>query len=385
MEPERIDRIRRAFEANFASGREVGAALSIWSGGREEVHFCGGFRDAARTVPWTPETLVLIWSATKGIAAACALRVIESFGCDLEMPVARLWPEFSGGGKAGVTLGQVLSHQAGLAALGVQGLDVLDHESVVRAIETQPPLWDVGHGHGYGPRTFGFLVDEIVRRATGEVSLGAYWRSELADPLALDLWIGLPESEFPRVATMLPPRAEDLRGGDPFFEAFADPGSLTRRAFSSPGGLASVSSMNSPAARSASLPGMGGIGTASSLAKFYAILAEGGRWNGKSHWGDSAMGWMSNRLTQGPDKVLLTDTAFSAGFLMDPLDAFGNKLRAILGPSPGAFGHPGAGGSLAFADPANRIGFAYVMNRMEPGALPGERALSLVRALYDPL
>lgn len=376
-------RLRSAFERNFVLGREVGAALSVWQNGREIVSVCGGFRDAAREIPWEPETLVLIWSATKGMAAACALHAIERAGLGLETRMADVWPEFARGGKEKITIGNVLSHSAGLGALDRTDLSVLDHEGVVRAIEEQVPFADAAAGPGYGPRTFGFIVDELVRRIAGGTPLGRYWRREFGDPLGLDLWIGLPEAEHPRAATILPARSA-AAGNSAFLEAMGRADSLTRKAFSSPGGLLAVSAMNSPAARSASLPSMGGIGSARALAQFYALLAAGGRWNGISYFGDRAVRWMSTRLSQGIDKILQIETSFSAGFMLDPADADGRKIRELLGPSPRAFGHPGAGGSLGFADPDSGIGFGYVMNQMEPGVLPDERAQALVRALYAP-
>lgn len=378
-------RIQSAFEANFSGGREVGAALSVWQDGEEILSLCGGFRDAARQVPWQHDTLVLIWSATKGMASACALHAVDSAGLALDARVSEIWPEFGGGGKAGITIGQVLSHSAGLGALDRTGLSVLDHADVVRAIEEQAPFQEAVGGPGYGPRTFGFLADEIVRRLNGGVPLGDYWRAEFAEPLGLDLWIGLPAELHHRAAAVLPARvAASSDRKDAFLEAMTKPGSLTRRAFSSPGGLLEVSAMNTPPARSASIPSMGGIGSASALAKFYAMLALGGVWRGRRYLGENAIAWMTTRLSQGFDKVLQLDTSFSAGFMMDPLDASGKKIRALLGPSLRAFGHPGAGGSLGFADPENGIGFGYVMNQMEPGVLPGERARAIVDSLYAP-
>ena len=376
-------RLRAAFDENFALGREVGAALSVWIDGREVVNICAGYRDAARHLPWQPDTLVLIWSATKGMASACALRAIERAGADLETVVADFWPEFASAGKEHVTFGDVLSHRAGLGAINATDISILDHEAVVHAIEKQPPLRDSEGGPGYGPRTFGCIVDEIVRRLTGGMPLGDYWRQEFADPLGLDLWIGLPEHEHHRVATMLAVRAGDQESNTSFLKAFADPSSLTHRAFASPGGLQAVWEMNAPAARSASIPSMGGIGTASALAKFYAMLTLGGRWAGRTYLGTKAAGWMNARRSLGFDSILRLETSFSAGFMMDPIDAAGRKTRSILGPSLTAFGHPGAGGSLGFADPENGVSFGFVMNKMEPGVLPNERAAALVRAIYN--
>jgi len=372
------DRLRAAFEANFQNGAEVGAALTVWQDGREIFSASQGWRDAARSIPWTPDTLVLIWSATKGLTSACVLHALDRAGLDLPARVADFWPEFGENGKTGITVGEVLSHRAGLSALPNKTASFTDHEAVICAIEQQAALWPAGEGHGYGPRTYGFVADEIVRRLSGK-TLGVYWREEFGEPMALDLWIGLPEGLHARVAQMLAPRAG---GEDDFTRAMAVPGSLTREAFSTPAGLASPSAMNTPAMRSASFPSFGGIGSAGSLAKFYAMLAAGGEWDGRRYFSRRVLGWMCEPLTQGLDKTLCDETAFSAGFMLDPVDAAGKKRRSLFGPSPSAFGHPGAGGSLAFADPVNRIGFAYVMNQMEPGVLPKARAVSLVRALY---
>ena len=383
MSPDRLERAREAFEANFQRGAEVGAALSIWRGDEELLSVQGGWRDAARTHPWTAETLVLIWSATKGLASACALHAMERAGLPLDARVAEVWPEFGQCGKESITIGQVLSHRAGLSALDAVDLSLLDHDGVARAIEWQPPLWNDA-GHGYGPRTFGFVVDEIVRRLSGGTPLGVYFRKHIGDPMDLDLWIGLPAEHHARVAQMLAPRARGCEEPeDAFSQALADPGSLTRRAFASPGGLLGASAMNSPAARSSSIPSLGGIGSASALARFYAMLASGGSANGVQIFRHHSIRQMEAPLSQGMDKVLRLETAFSAGFMKDPVGSDGEKLRRTFGTSLRAFGHPGAGGSLAFADPEARIGFAYVMNQMEPGVLPKRRALSIVEALYQ--
>jgi CubicO group peptidase (beta-lactamase class C family) len=378
------ERVRAAFEENFSRGTEVGAAVAIWKDGAEAFSLCGGWRDAARSLPWEPDTLVLIWSATKGLSAACVLHALEQRGVPLEARVMEFWPEFGRSGKESITVGQVLSHRAGLSALDAKDLSLLDHEGVARAIERQPPLWGEGEGHGYGPRTFGFVADEMVRRLSGGTPLGAYFRTHFAEPLDLDLWIGLPAEHHARVAQMLAARVPACpEPEDAFSEALTDPGSLTRRAFAAPGGVLGASAMNSPAVREASLPSLGGIGSASSLAKFYAVLASGGTWQGAPYLGGRAFDHMTHTLAQGYDKVLHVETAFSAGFMRDPVDGEGKKLRTVFGPSLQAFGHPGAGGSLAFADPETGLGFAYVMNQMEMGALPRRRALALVDALYS--
>ncbi|MGH8045689.1 MAG: serine hydrolase domain-containing protein, partial [Chthoniobacterales bacterium] len=296
------ERMRAAFDANFASGVEVGAAVSVWKDDAEVLSLCGGWRDAARSLPWEPDTMVLIWSATKGPASACVLHALERSGIPLEARVAEFWPEFGRSGKESITVGQVLSHRAGLGALDAKDLSLLDHEGVTRAIERQTPLWT--DGHGYGPRTFGFVADEMVRRLAGGVTLGEYFRTHFGEPLDLDLWIGLPAEHNARVAQMLAAKVSGCpEPDDAFTEALADPASLTRRAFATPGGVLGASAMNSPAVRGASLPSLGGIGSASSLAKFYAMLAAGGAWNGTHFFGAHTFAHMTRTLSQGYDKV----------------------------------------------------------------------------------
>lgn len=375
-------RIEKAFEENFQRGEEVGAALSIWREGREVVSLFQGFADGARSIPWTAETLVLIWSATKGISSACLLHALNAAGSGLQTRVIDLWPEFGAGGKAAVTVGELMSHQAGLAALDEAAISVFDHEALAASLAAQTPNWDPGVTHGYGPRTYGVLADELVRRLTG-MTLGEYFRREFAEPLELQIWIGLPEAEHHRVAQMLPARMNCEEAETPFHQAMSQAGTLTRRAFSAPAGLAGASAMNSPAVRSASLPSLGAIASVSSLGKFYAVLAAGGQWQGRSYFAETVRDWMTHPLANDVDEVLLTDTAFSAGFMLDPVDpSTGEKKRRLLGPSLRAFGHPGAGGSLAFADPENRLAFAYAMNQMQSGILPGARAQRLVDAIY---
>ena len=376
--------LRQAFEKNFTDGLEVGAALSVFRGEEEAISICGGFCDAARSVPWRDETMVLIWSATKGVAAACVLHAMQEAGADLHTRVADFWPEFARAGKDTLTLGHVLSHRAGLCTLDEASANILHRDSVVRAIEMQTPLLPVEAGPAYGPRVFGFVLDEILRRLSGGEALADYWRRVFAEPLGIDLWIGLPENLNHRVATILPPRAGKPGAGDELFaKSFADPGSLTRRAFSSLRGISGISAMNAPEVRAASLPSMGGISSAQALAKFYAMLASGGTWDGRAFFKKETMEWMSTRLTQGFDPVLQRELSFSAGFMMDPIGEDGQKNRFLLGPSPSAFGHAGAGGSLGFADPEQGIGFGYVMNQMESGVLPDERCTTLVCALYS--
>ena len=382
-------RLRAHFEGNFSGRGELGAAVAVWQDGREVLSLAGGRRakdPADAPLPFAADTPVLVWSATKGPASACLLHVLATDGIPLATPVAALWPEFAQNGKETVTLGQLLAHSAGLAALDdPTAVDVRDHAAVARALAAQAPNWPPGTAHGYHPRTFGFLLDELVRRLRPGQTLGGYWREHFAGPHGLDFWIGLPPAVDAaaggRVATIYPAQLPSRLGERPvaqadFYRALADAGSLTRRAFNSPSGLHQVSAMNLPENRARELPSFGGIGTAGALAKFYGLLATGVLLPG------SGREWPWTPLTDGPDEILRLPTAFSAGFMVDPCGATdGRKSRELFGPGPRAFGQPGAGGSHAFGDPDRGLGFAYVMNGMESGVLPNERSLGLVRAL----
>jgi CubicO group peptidase (beta-lactamase class C family) len=364
------------FRENFEHFGELGAAVSIWQNGKPVVDLYGGFCDARREKPWKSDTLVLVWSATKGIGSACVLHVLQEHRIEIDTPVAEFWPEFAQAGKEKISLSQLLSHQAGLCALDAR-VDILDYGAVIRALEVQKPLWTPGTAHGYHARTFGFLLDELVRRIAGK-TLSEYWRGVFAQPLNLDLWIGLPQKENTRVATVY--AAKSGRPPEPkqFYSDLTTPGTLARKTFTSPYGLNSVSGMNTPAVRAQPIVSFGGIGSASSLAKFYSVLANGGKLDGHSFFSEETITWTTTTQADGMDRVFQIPTAFSGGFMKDPR----NTVRRVFGTSPNAFGHPGAGGSHAFADPENRISLAYVMNQMEQSLLPNEKSLRLVDAIY---
>lgn len=370
------EQIRPLFEENFSRFGELGAAVSIWQGGKSVLELQGGFRDARRESPWTSETIVLFWSATKGLGSACLLHVLQERSIGLERRVAEFWPEFGQSGKEKITFAQLLSHQAGLPALD-ESVDVVNYAAVVRALEKQKPLWKPGTAHGYHARTFGFLLDELARRIASR-TIADYWRGVFAEPLALDIWIGLPVEENTRAATVYPAKASSAAPPDDFYRALATSGTLQRKTFTSPHGLHAVSAMNTAENRARPFVSFGGIGSATSLAKFYAMLSNGGELGGRRFFSQQTIEQMTTTLTAGIDRVFEIPTAFSAGFMKDPPDA----ERRIFGPSPLAFGQPGAGGSHAFADPENKLAFGYVMNQMEQKILPNEKSLRLVDALY---
>lgn len=364
-----IERLTQAFAEIVgepsASGFAGGCAVAVWQDGKPLVSLQGGEASPGRS--WTAATPCLIWSASKGLAAACALHALHEHKIPLETPVAALWPEFASAGKERISIAETLSHRAGLAAIDCKGLAITDHDAVAAALAEQPPNWKADGSHGYGARTFGFLLDEIVRRVAGE-SLAGYWERVFRGPLGLDLWFGLPAELTDTTATVIAPKSPPPPG--PFSRAFGDPASLTRRALSEPGGILTPAVMNTPAMRGASLASLGAIGTADALARFYSLLARGG---GSLFHADT-LAAMRTTLSSGPDRVLVESTSFSAGFMTND--------HGVYGPAPTAFGHPGAGGSLAFADPALDLGFAFIPSAMHSGALPGPRTRKLVAALY---
>ncbi|HEX8279935.1 MAG TPA: serine hydrolase domain-containing protein [Chthoniobacterales bacterium] len=369
-------RLTPLFEENFERFGELGAAISIWRKGEPLLDLHGGFRDARRELPWTAETVVLFWSATKGLGSACLMHVLQEHGIELDRRVAEFWPEFAQAGKGNITLAQLLSHGAGLCALD-ERVDVQDHAAVIGALERQAPLWPPGTKHGYHARTFGFLLDELVRRIDGRTA-SEYWRAIFAEPMQLEIWIGLPEAENARAATVYAAKAGKPPQPEKFYRDLATPGTLVRRTFTSPAGLHAVSGMNAPAVRALPNVSFGGTGTAHALAKFYAMLADGGELNGRRYFTPESIAKMSHSLAAGMDEVFQIPTAFSTGFMQDPP----KTTRRIFGTSRSAFGHPGAGGSHAFADPENGIAFAYVMNQMEQSLLPNDKSLRLVDEMY---
>jgi len=371
-----LGEVVEVFERNFRDRGELGASVSIWWDGAELLSRGQGWCEREQTREWTSNTLVPIYSATKVPAAATLLLALANHGLSEQTPVREVWPRFP---VAAARFSHLLSHQCGLSALDRRA-SVFDHAGVVAAIEQQIPAWVLGDGHGYHPRTFGALVDEPVRRLTG-LTLGGYWREMIAGPLGLDFWIGLPQNEWPRVARLYPGKAGKDDLADAFFKQLTLSGSFTRRAFASPRGLHAIHEMNDPRAWSACLPALGGVGTASALAKFYQV-AIGAI---ESPLPARVRQALATPQSAGDDRVLLRPTVFTCGAQQDPRDAEGRKIRTFYGPSSSAFGHPGAGGSHGLGDPETGISFAYVMNQMDVSLMPGVKCVEMVNALFAEL
>jgi len=361
--------VRDAFCTNFSQHGDVGAACAVYHRGRCVVDLWGGLADADSGRPWKRDTIVVVFSVAKGLTAACINRLAEQGMVDIDLPIARYWPAFGCNGKQNITTRMVLSHRAGLAAVdGDLTLEqVLSWDPVVAAIAAQAPNWEPGSTHGYHARSYGWILGEVLRRVTG-TTLGRYLAREIAEPLGLRFWIGLPERELPNCAKLITPE-----GGSDAVAALLGADSLTSRVMSGPSGLFGYNDMwNRPELLRAELPSSNGVGDARSLARFYAAL--NGNITGHEVLGPAQLALACERQSSGPDAVIFRDTCFGLGFSLQPMVA--------PGAGPRSFGHPGAGGAVAFADPDAELGFAYVTNAMKFDPHGDPRGSSLIDATY---
>ena len=382
--------VREAFDDNFVTHGEVGAAVAVYVDGQKVVDLWGGTADDEAGTPYDEGTLQLVFSTTKGITALCASLLAQRGLLDVDAPVAEYWPEFAAGGKAEVPVKWLLSHQVGLpyvdAELSLE--QVLAWDPVVEALAAQVPLWEPGTGHGYHAVTYGWLVGEVIRRITGR-SVGRFVADELSAPLGLDLWVGLPDDKQHLVAPLTThgprngsaPSPIGMEGKDlaSMIKEFLGPDALVLKALDGvPGLLAQEGMFNRPEVRAAEIPAANGVSNARSLAKlFAATIGE------IDHDGITVGPLLTPEQTaaaiavqsSGPDKVLMFETVFGLGYMISsPFSPYGGVR---------GFGHSGAGGSMAFADPDAGVAFGYVMNRMLANLAGDPRTTGLVRAVYD--
>ncbi|MEU8889420.1 serine hydrolase domain-containing protein [Streptomyces sp. NPDC048442] len=365
--------VRDAFVRNFQQRGERGAAVAVYRYGHKVVDLWGGTRDVDGTVPWALDTAQVVRSAGKGIAAAVPLLLHQRGQIDLDAPVGTYWPEFKAAGKERALVRHLLSHRAGVPALDrpLTPAEACDGVSGARAVAAQAPAWEPGADHGYHAQTYSFLTAELVRRVTGR-TIGRWVAEEIARPLGLDFWIGLPEEEAHRVGRIAPVEEPPSEGGlklrpkRAVSEAYADPASLTRRAF---GAIDPLPDENDPAYRAAELPASGAISTARALARCYAAMI-GQVDNGARLFAPATLTLARTEESSGPDRVLVVNTRFGLGFMLH------GSASPLLG--PGSFGHPGRGGSLGFADPESGIALGYVTNGLRKGVTADPRALALV-------
>jgi CubicO group peptidase (beta-lactamase class C family) len=342
---------------------ELGAGFCAILGEDVVVDLWGGHTDRGREKPWSEDTLVPVYSTTKPIAALIAALCVERGQLDYDAPVASVWPAFAAHGKDRVTLAQMLSHQAGLPGF-VDPIDPalwLDPPACAAALAPLPPLWPPGTGAGYHPLTWGYLIGEVVARASGR-TLGAVLREDICAPGRIDFHIGLPESEHGRCAEIRKPTtAPSLGNATPErIAAF-----LTKWAAPDRGG---------PIWRAIEIPSANGHGTARSTAQLYHVYATGGRLRGRRILSPETFAALTQSRFAGADKVLPFDVNWAAGVM--------RNTQRVYGPNPDGFGHSGWGGSMGMADPDRALSAAYVMNRQSNFLQGDPRPQALIGALY---
>jgi CubicO group peptidase (beta-lactamase class C family) len=382
-----FEKVRDAFQANFDNGSEVGAAFSAYHRGQKVVDLWGGIADQTTDEPWEEDTIMLVFSTTKGMTAICANKLAQEGKLDVEAPVATYWPEFAAEGKHDMPVAYLLSHQAGLAWVdGEMTLDqVYEWDPVIIALQNQKPHWEPGTQHGYHATTYGWLVGEVVKRIA-QKSVGTYLHDEIAAPLDLDLWIGLPDAEQARAGrliSMFPPgiTVDDLRNpseDNPIAQLvaqFLGPDTMLGKALFAPGGaFTDWEDFNSPELRAAEIPAAGGVCDARSLARLYSSCVN--EVDGIRILTPEQVKAATVQRTSGPNTILMDmDIQFGLGFMLH------SSLIALGG--TGSFGHFGAGGSVGWADPDAELAFGYIMNRMDMGLAGDLRSFNLINACYD--
>lgn len=362
--------VRDVFAAQFDSGAEVGASFAIYKDGKYLVDLWAGHADKAKTKAWTRDTLPNVWSTTKAVTALCFALLVERGQLSYDDKVVKYWPEFGVHGKDQLTVGQVLSHQAGLSTLRepISTEDLYDSEALAARMAAAEPLWEPGTRSGYHAITFAYPAAELVRRISGK-TLGQFFREEIAEPWKIDFYIGLPESEEPRVAEMV--AATNPTALDP-----AHMTDLQKMTFSNP--APSETLPNERAWRAAEIGSANGRGSAVALAKLFGSVAKDGTAEGVKLFSSTTRDALSKEQILNEDLVLGLPGSWGAGVLR-------NLGGMLYGPNDASFGHSGWGGSFAMSDPVAGLGIAYVMNQMGPDLAADPRAMALLAASYEAL
>ncbi|MET9380071.1 serine hydrolase domain-containing protein [Streptomyces sp. NPDC002928] len=373
---EGFEPVREAFVRNFEVLGDRGAAVAVYRDGHQVVDLWGGTKDVDGTAPWERGTAQIVRSATKGVAAAVLLLLHQRGELDLDAPVGTYWPEYKAAGKERTFVRDLLAHRAGVPVLDrpLSPAEAADPDLGAAAAAAQAPVWEPGTEHGYHAQTYSWLTGELVRRVTGR-PVGEWVAAELAGPTGADLWLGLPQTETGRVGRVGPVEPPAAAGGlrtrpkRSVADAYADPESLTRRAFAA---ITPLPDENDPAYRAAALPASNGIASADGLARFYASLI-GEVDGGTRLFTPETVELARGERSAGADRVLVVNTRFGLGYMLH------GAASPLL--SPGSFGHPGRGGALGFADPESGIAFGYVTNGFRKSVTADPRAQALVRAV----
>ncbi len=369
---ERFHGVRAAFERNFTDLADLGASVAVVVDGEMVVDLWGGHVDPQRSTPWQRDSIVNVYSTTKGMVALCAHMLVDRGLLDLDAPVARYWPEFAAAGKERIPVSMLLNHKAGMAAFRerITLEELCGWDGACARLAAQEPWWEPGTATGYHAVTYGFLVGEVIRRIDGR-SVGRFFAEEVAGPLGADFHIGLPESEHGRVAPLT-----DLPGvGNGAADFTASLPEVGRAAMGNQPVSSKIS--NLPAWRSAEIPGANGHGNARGVARVYGVLARGGELDGLRLLSTEAIDRARQPQNSGMNLVLGMELEWRLGFQ--------SNVGGSYGPSPTAFGHSGMGGSCGFADTDNRVGFSYTQNEIRLGADIDLRGYLLQQAVYESL
>ncbi len=361
---------RDVFAANFAREgdyQEVGASFAAFHKGRCVVDLWGGFRDRGRTKPWTQDTLINVWSSTKGVTATAVAVLVDRGLVSYGDKVAKHWPEFAANGKENVTVADVMSHRAGLNGFAEPTTldDMFDWNACVAKLARQKAAWPPGTASSYHAMTYGFLAGEIVRRVSGK-SLGAFVRDEIAKPLAADVVIGLRQSEENRVAEMIGPKRQ------PVMPPLSDVAML---ALVNP--QLDPEAPNLRAWRATEIPAANGQASAMGLARIYAALAGDGSLDGTRLLSRSTIAKTTSPVTANGDRDMMlgfTD-AWAMGVILNTPGVYGANRRA--------FGHSGWGGSFGCADPDAQVSIGYVCNQMGAELVGDPRTAGLCAAVLE--
>ena len=363
-------KVKETFEKLYQEDREIGSCFAVYKDGNPLVDLWGGFQDKDKTKPWQKDNLITVYSTTKGVAAFCIALAMEKGLLKYEEKVSTYWPEFASNGKEDITVGMLMSHQAGICSPETRNVDDYYNQNLMaEKLAGMTPIWEPGTASGYHSMTFGWLTSELILRLTGK-SLGTFFREEVGDRHEIDFFIGLPESEDHRVAELIP--FDIVRNENPEQQQVE----LTDAQKSQRNSAGTLDIQNTKAWRQAEIPSANGQGNAGGLAKLYSLIVPED--NSLKLLKDDTVNQMTTMQIEGRDLVLAVQVRWGVGFIL-------NKHKIIYGPIEGAFGHSGYGGSCAFGDPENKIGVSYVMNRMLDNFNADGRSIELINATYDSL
>ena len=363
-----FSKVKETFEKLYLEDREIGSCFAVYKDGNPLVNLWGGFLDKDKTKPWQKDNLVTVYSTTKGVAAFCIALAMEKGLLKYEEKVSTYWPEFSSNGKEDITIGMLMSHQAGICSPETRNVEDYYNQSLMaEKLAGMTPIWEPGTASGYHSMTFGWLTSELILRVTGK-SLGTFFREEVGDQHEIDFFIGLPESEDHRVAELVP---FDIVRSENSEQQQVE---LTDAQKSQRNSAGTLDIQNTKAWRQAEIPSANGQGNAGGLAKLYSLIVPED--NSLKLLKDDTVNQMTTMQIEGRDLVLAVQVRWGVGFIL-------NKHKIIYGPVEGAFGHSGYGGSCAFGDPENKIGVSYVMNRMLDNFNADGRSIELINATYD--